>query len=483
MSRVEVEARAGAAAGRPAVGGRGRPRVPRVPGVVRTGAPAVALLVALVVLWELAVPSYLLPAPSRGWSAFLHTRGALPAHIRTTLAEAVIGLAVAAVAGAALAAVIASVGLVRRVLYPVLVLTQNIPLVVLAPLLVVWFGFGIRLWVPAAIGRGELALPASLEAFEAMSRVDGAAGWAVTIGTGGGLFAAYLDEPTAAELFGPRDALIAGSGAPGGRAQIVDGGYQAHGAWRFASGAPHATWFTANCVVERDGRPVLDASGAPQIRAMAFPPDGVTVAESWRVSGLRATASQDFAAIWQFVPARRSFSVFTDEPRAPGPLYRVPFATIAELSFAAVALGIARHAIETFAALAAAPRRAGSAPVLSARAGARIRIAEAEATVRSTRAFFYEVAGDTWAAAVAGRALDPNRERLVRLASVHASAAGARVAESLYSAAGMAPLFEDSELGRCWRDAHAVSQHALVSSARYEGIGSGLFDAAAERSP
>ncbi|MDA1004198.1 MAG: ABC transporter permease [Chloroflexi bacterium] len=153
---MEVEARAGAASGRPAVGGRRRLRFP---GAVRTAAPAVALLVALVVLWELtvrtlAVPSYLLPAPSRVWAAFLHTRGALPAHIRTTLAEAVIGLAVAAVAGAALAAVIASVGLVRRVLYPVLVLTQNIPLVVLAPLLVVWFGFGIlpKVIVVALIG-------------------------------------------------------------------------------------------------------------------------------------------------------------------------------------------------------------------------------------------------------------------------------------------------------------------------------------------
>jgi ABC-type nitrate/sulfonate/bicarbonate transport system permease component len=126
---------------------------------VRTAAPAIALLAALVVLWELAVralavPSYLLPAPSDVWAAFLHTRGTLPLHIRTTLGEAVIGLAVAAVAGAALAGVIASVGLVRRVLYPLLVLTQNIPLVVLAPLLVVWFGFGMlpKVIVVALIG-------------------------------------------------------------------------------------------------------------------------------------------------------------------------------------------------------------------------------------------------------------------------------------------------------------------------------------------
>ena len=159
MSGVEIDGQAGS---KPMAGGSSAaspPRSLRVPRAVWTAAPAVALLAGLVVLWELVVralevPSYLLPAPSRVWSAFLRTREVLPAHIRTTLAEAVIGLGVAAVAGAALAAVIASVGLVRRVLYPVLVLSQNIPLVVLAPLLVVWFGFGMlpKVIVVALIG-------------------------------------------------------------------------------------------------------------------------------------------------------------------------------------------------------------------------------------------------------------------------------------------------------------------------------------------
>lgn len=332
-----------------------------------------------------------------------------------------------------------------------------------------------RLWVPASIGGGELPLLASLEAFEEMSRVDGAAGWAVTIGTGGGLFAAYLDLETAGEIFGPPDALIAGSGAPTGGAEIVDRGYRAHGSWRYASGAPHATWFTANCVLERDGRPLLDPTGAPRIRAMAFPASAVEIAASWDVTGLRATASHDFAAIGQFVPARRSFSVFTDEPREHGPLYRVPFGTIAELSFAAVALGIGRHALEAFLALAPRPGRGGTTPALGERADARIRVAEAEASMRSARAFLYESAAAVWSTVVSDREPGGELERRTRLAAVHAAATAARVTDSLYAAAGMSPLFQHSELGRCWRDAHAVSQHALVASARLEEIGSGLF--------
>ena len=67
----------------------------------------------------------------------------LPGHIRTTLTEALLGLALAALLGATTAALIASLPLARRVLYPLLVGSQNIPVLVLAPLLAVWFGFGL----------------------------------------------------------------------------------------------------------------------------------------------------------------------------------------------------------------------------------------------------------------------------------------------------------------------------------------------------
>ncbi|MGB9377053.1 MAG: ABC transporter permease, partial [Mycobacteriales bacterium] len=89
------------------------------------------------------VAPYLLPAPSRIAAAFLDSRSLLWGHLLTTTEEAVLGIAVGAVLGALLAVAIASVGLLRRSLYPLLVVTQVIPIVVLAPLLVLWFGFGL----------------------------------------------------------------------------------------------------------------------------------------------------------------------------------------------------------------------------------------------------------------------------------------------------------------------------------------------------
>lgn len=121
--------------------------------------PSILLLAGLLLFWEFwvgyrDVQAYLLPAPSRVWDAFLEIRGTLLGHTRTTLGESVLGLAAAAVTGVALAVVIAFVPLVRRAIYPLLVITQTVPMIVLAPLFLIWFGFGIetKILVVALVG-------------------------------------------------------------------------------------------------------------------------------------------------------------------------------------------------------------------------------------------------------------------------------------------------------------------------------------------
>ncbi len=112
-------------------------------------APALVLLVALVGLWELMVQvldtrPYILPAPSAIWDVFAEKGHLFPAHIRTTAVEAIAGIGAAAAGGVILAVLIASIPIVRRVLYPIAVTSQTIPMIVLAPLLVVWLGLGIE---------------------------------------------------------------------------------------------------------------------------------------------------------------------------------------------------------------------------------------------------------------------------------------------------------------------------------------------------
>lgn len=329
-----------------------------------------------------------------------------------------------------------------------------------------------KLWVPRAYGGRELPLPASLEVFEAVAAMDGACGWAVTIGTGGGPFAAYLEPAAAAEIFGPKEALIAGSGTPSGTAVRVEGGYRAQGRWAYASGAHQATWFTANCFIEGE----TGTAGGPRIRAMAFPAAAVRfVPASWEVTGMRATGSITFEAGPVAVPATHTFSVFDDAPRVPGALYRFPFASIAELSFAAVALGVARHAITAYRELAVAPRPLHP-PALHERPAARARFAEALASVEAARSWLFATANAAWATVASGGELSPEVAATVKLASVHAADASVRAAQLLAGAGGMASIVHDSPLGRCRRDLETLAAHVMVSPAwGYEAAGGRLL--------
>jgi ABC-type nitrate/sulfonate/bicarbonate transport system permease component len=117
-----------------------------------TGArAALGPLLALAIVvgaWELAVAvfepePYLVPSPHRVASAFGELRDVLPTHVGATAVEALIGLVTGAAAGVVIALFLVAFPLLQRLVYPLLVTSQTIPMVVLAPLLVVWFGFGL----------------------------------------------------------------------------------------------------------------------------------------------------------------------------------------------------------------------------------------------------------------------------------------------------------------------------------------------------
>lgn len=167
-----------------------------------------------------------------------------------------------------------------------------------------------KLWVPKCHGGLELDLPRTLRIYESAATIDGSLGWAVMIGSGGGLFAAYLEPQAARELFSPADAVVAGSGAPNGRAERVPNGYRASGRWRYASGARYATIFTANCVVTSGGSPVPvpvpDSQGKPLIRALSFAPANVAVIPTWDATGMRGTGSHDIEVRSLFSPIHRA---------------------------------------------------------------------------------------------------------------------------------------------------------------------------------
>jgi NitT/TauT family transport system permease protein len=104
---------------------------------------------AFVAAWEAAVrifeiPNIILPAPSAVAEAFWSSlrSGELVWHTLITLFEILAGFALGAVSGLAMGFVIALFPLAERILYPYVIAFQTIPKVAIAPIIVIWFGFG-----------------------------------------------------------------------------------------------------------------------------------------------------------------------------------------------------------------------------------------------------------------------------------------------------------------------------------------------------
>lgn len=333
-----------------------------------------------------------------------------------------------------------------------------------------------RLWIPKSCGGLELDLPDALRVYEAAAAIDGSVGWAVMIGSGGGLFAAYLDAQTAREMFCRPDAVIAGSGMPQGKAERVNGGYRVTGRWRYASGAHYATTFTAACVVTRDDEPVLDDSGNSVVRAMAFEPSDVRILPTWDTTGMRGTGSHDFEVTDVFVPERRTFSVFTDAPRESGPLYRLPFGVLTELPVTAVALGIARHALAAFAKLAREKTSSGSNATLAADPAVCRQYASSLATVQLMKAGIDSLARQTWDEALAAHALARNRLAEITAQCVAAVESLQSAVGELVALAGMSGIRQDGEFSRAWRDLQALAAHLSVSPRHFVQAGHVLLE-------
>lgn len=118
---------------------------------IKTAGPlAIAVLMPLLLLliWQACVqwfliPQWLLPAPLDIAATLVENWQLMLPHLGQTLLEVVTGLSIAVVAGVACAALLDYSSIVRRTLYPLLIISQTFPVIVLAPLLVIWFGFGL----------------------------------------------------------------------------------------------------------------------------------------------------------------------------------------------------------------------------------------------------------------------------------------------------------------------------------------------------
>jgi alkylation response protein AidB-like acyl-CoA dehydrogenase len=320
---------------------------------------------------------------------------------------------------------------------------------------------------PASLGAAQAPAAVTLRCAEMVACGDASAGWCVSIAATSSLLAAYLPPDGAAEIFGDPGTVAAGVWAPRGTACPVDGGLRVSGRWAYCSGITHSDYLFAGTIVQSDPKPDMSE---PVLRVVAIPTAELQVLDTWHASGLRGTGSHDAVADQVFVPAHRTLSLF-DDVNVDAPLYRFPIFGFFALSIAAAALGNARGAIDELGQLAAEKVGQDSKRTLAQRPATQAAVAQAEASLRAARAFYYQAIDDAWRAAHCPGPVSVRLRTALRLAATHAVRTAADITRSVYDLGGGSAIYEDSPLQRRFRDAYTATAHFQVNPASWELTG------------
>lgn len=342
-----------------------------------------------------------------------------------------------------------------------------------------------QLFLPASLGGPQVDPITAFEVVEELARAEGSVGWCVLLSNGGALFTGHFTPEAGREMFGwPPDFRCAGSFRPEGLARPVAGGYRVSGRWDYASGISNANWLFVNCKIA-DG----DAAAPPPAAAnagtgpmasaatvMAFLPiKDAVVEDTWQVVGLCGTGSNDFVVDEVFVPRERTFQLYAPA-REPGFLYhpRTMLTAIWTL-VSAVALGIARGAMDDFIDLATQAGTTLSTTPLRDRPVVQAKVGEAEAIISGARAYVIDAVSRAWEGFDDGMPMPSPELAQARLAITHSIHQSARAVDLLFHAAGTNAIHRRNGLERRFRDAHVVVQHGAGLPANYESGGQALM--------
>jgi indole-3-acetate monooxygenase len=333
-----------------------------------------------------------------------------------------------------------------------------------------------KLLLPNSIGGAEVPPAVFLGVLEEIAKGDASTAWCLGQCGVCAMVAAYLDPAVAHEIFDPPQAVLAW-GATAGEARAVPGGYRATWRWRFASGSRQASWIGAHVqIIDPDGRKRLKPDGKTALRTILFPVKSATFHDVWDVVGLKGTGTDDYAVEDLFVPEK--YSALRDhesEQRESGPLYKISSSMMYGLSFAAIALGVARATLDAAIETARGKTSRDLKTGMKHNNVVQATIGRGEAKLRGVRAYLYSALDEVWREIEAGKSLTTDHRLALRLASTWAIHQAAEVVDAAYHMAGATAIFHAQAFERRFRDIHAITQQIQARDIHYESVGQVLL--------
>jgi indole-3-acetate monooxygenase len=330
-----------------------------------------------------------------------------------------------------------------------------------------------RIFLPAAYGGLDMTPMDGIAVFEELAKADASVAWCVWNGNTHWT-TAQLSPEVAHAIHQHPEVITANSTRPSGQAHVVQNGYRVTGRWSLVSGCQLASWMVLWSVVHEDGKPRMTPSGGSEIRFMLLPASQCEIIDTWTAGGLRGTGSHDVAVHDVLVPAAFA-SGFFDPYVLPESRYRIPAFCRVIPGLGAMALGIARAAIETLKEIAGAKTPVRTAQMLRDTPDAQVRVSEAESLVRSARLFLFDTLHQLWTTLLVTGEVNMEARAQARLAASHAVASAVKAVDLMYVAGGASSLYSSCPLEREFRDVHAITQHIGVHPRVMQSTGRVLF--------
>jgi alkylation response protein AidB-like acyl-CoA dehydrogenase len=340
-----------------------------------------------------------------------------------------------------------------------------------------------RFTLPSALGGEEASSMDTIVVLEAIAAIDASVAWNVMLGSEiNAMAAGGMDETIAKQIYVEHpEVIMCGGGGPGttpSRAERqADGSVRVWAHATFISGCHNADWCFLGAPLMRGEELEKNDKGQPIFKLWMLPRDQWEIIDTWDVAGLRGSGSNDVITEGGVVrPEHVDVDLVTIPPKYDNPVFRIPVPLRLSYNKVAIALGVAKGALETFSDLAQNKIPMMSTSSLANRPIAQHRMGEAMADYRSARAFVME-AMEAVEHELREGAPYPGAKTTqdARLACVHGANVCMKVVDLLHVTAGTTGMRMNSPLERKLRDAHGSATHRWTSHALYPELGSILL--------
>lgn len=340
-----------------------------------------------------------------------------------------------------------------------------------------------RFTLPPELGGEDASSIETIEVLEAISAIDASIGWNVMLGSEiNAMAAGGMPKELAKEVYleNPR-VVMCGGGGPGSQPayaiEQADGSYKVWGETTFISGCHNSTWCFMGSVILDDGEPRKDSNGAPFVKMWFLHRSQWEIVDNWDVAGLRGSGSHNVKAEGAVVePKWYPVELMMTPALYDNPVFRIPVPLRLSYNKVAIALGIARGALDAFVDIANNKVPMLSASKLRERPIAQYRMAEQTAKYRAARSLVMDTMGAVEDELHRGAEL-PSADTTInaRLACTYAAQACMEVVDVVHAACGTSASYMSNPLERKLRDAHGAASHRWVASPLFETLGGILF--------